>query len=585
MYVSNRVIFYVRLHLMENLVFQKRLRVVTIFVLIAVVIFVAKLFYLQIIYGRSYEKLADRQYITNTSNMFDRGSIYFKQKDGILVSAATLKSGFKVTVNTKTSGDAAILYEKIGGLLPIAKDAFMSLASRKNDPYVELATTVDEASAAKISALKVSGISIYRNNWRFYPADALASHAIGFMGYKGDDFGGRYGIERSYDTVLARTDQRLYVNFFAEVFSDISKLVKNDEETEGDVVTTIEPSVQQNLEQVIKGVKEKWNSDHSGGIIMNPNTGEIYAMALDNGFDLNQTRSVTDVSQFNDPLIENVFEVGSIMKPVIMATALDQGAVTPTTSYFDKGFVKVGNRTIYNFDKKGRGMATMQTVLNQSLNTGMVFVMQHMNKAAFKNQWESFGFGQKTGIDLPGEASGLISNLNTNRDVEFANVSFGQGVAVTPIEMIRALAVLANGGHLVTPHVVSQIQYPSGFTKDLAYPPTGQLIKPETQKTITQMLTTVFDNYDGGKIKLDHYTIAAKTGTAQIANHATGGYYADRNLHTFMAYFPAQHPQFIVFLYNQYPKNGARFSSDTLLPPFVDLAKFLINYYDVPPDR
>jgi cell division protein FtsI/penicillin-binding protein 2 len=385
--------------------------------------------------------------------------------------------------------------------------------------------------------------------------------------------------------ILARTDQRLYVNFFAEVFSDLTKLVKSDEELEGDLVTTLEPSVQQNLETVVKGIKEKWNSDRAGGIVMDPYTGEILAMANDNGFDLNQTRLVTDISQFSNPLVESVFEMGSIMKPVIMAIALDQGAVTPDTTYFDQGFVKVGNRTIYNFDKRGRGQATMQTVLNQSLNTGMVFTMQHMNKAAFKTQWMDFGFGQKTGIDLPAEATGLVSNLNTNRDVEFANVSFGQGVALSPVEMIRALAVLANGGHLVTPHVASEIQYPSGLSKKLDYPATGQLIKPETQATITKMLTTVFDNYDGGKIKLEHYSIAAKTGTAQIANHATGGYYADRNLHTFMAYFPAQHPKFIVFLYNQYPKNGARFSSETLLPPFTDLSKFLINYYDVPPDR
>ena len=211
--------------------------------------------------------------------------------------------------------------------------------------------------------------------------------------------------------------------------------------------------------------------------------------------------------------------------------------------------------------------------------------MSQMNKSAFKKQWESFGFGQKTGIDLPAESTGLISNLNTNRDVEYANVAFGQGVAITPIEMIRALSVLANGGHLITPHVASQVQYPSGNVKNLIFPVTGQLIKPSTDATITKMLITVFDNYDGGKIKLDHYAIAAKTGTAQIANSSTGGYYSDRNLHTFMAYFPANDPKFIVFLYDYYPKNGAKFSSDTLLPPFVDFAKFMINYYNLPPDR
>lgn len=570
---------------MDTDILKKRLRWISGIVVVAVIVFAAKLFYLQIIHGHSYEQLGNRQYITNTSNVFDRGTIYFTQKDGELVSAATLKSGYKIALNDTTIGDPVALYEKIGALLGIDKATFITEASKAHDPYVEVATQVSDDVAAQISQMKLPGVSIFHNNWRFYPAGEMAAQTIGFMGYKGDDFAGRYGLERSYDTVLARTDQKLYVNFFAEVFADIGKLIKQPNEIEGDVVTTLEPSIQQNLEALVKGVKTKWNSDRVGGIVMDPKTGAIYAMALDDGFDLNDIHSVTDVSQFNNPLVESDFEMGSIMKPVNMAIALDQGAVTPDTTYVDKGFVKVANRTIYNFDKKGRGLVNMQTVLNQSLNTGMVFVMSRMDKLAFQKQWDSFGFGQKTGIDLPAETTGLISNLNTHRDVEFANVSFGQGVAVSPIEMIRAEAVLANGGHLVTPHVADEIQYPSGFSKELSWPVTGQLIKPETDATITKMLVTVFDNYDSGTLKLDHYAIAAKTGTAQIANHATGGYYQDRNLHTFMAYFPAYNPRFIVFLYNYYPKNGAKFSSDTLLPPFVDFAKFLINYYDLPPDR
>ncbi len=565
---------------------QKRLYLVSGLVVFAVVIFIAKLFYLQIIHGRQYEMLADRQYVTNSSNLFDRGSIYFTSKDGNQVSAATVKSGFKIAVSTITLGDPEAAYTKIGKILGLDHDTFITQVTKKKDPYVEIAVNVPESAASQITAMKLPGVTAYRMNWRFYPAGDLAAHAIGFMGFKGDDFSGRYGIEHSYNKVLARTDQKLYVNFFAEIFTDISKLVGDADEIEGDVVTTIEPSVQKSLEQMLDAVKEKWNSDRTGGIVMDPKTGAIIAMGLDNGFDLNQTRSVTNVSQFNNPLIESDFEMGSIMKPVIMAIALDQGMVTPTTTYNDAGFVKVGNRTIYNFDKKGRGNnVTMQSVLNQSLNTGMVHVMQRMQKEAFRKQWESFGFGERTGIDLPAETKGLISNLGTNRDVEFANVSFGQGVAVSPIEMLRAQAVLANGGRLVTPHLVSEIDYPSGIHKKMEWPVTGQLIKPETAVTITKMLTTVFDNYNDGKIKLEHYSIAAKTGTAQIADHENGGYYDDRNLHTFMAYFPAQNPKFIVFLYNYHPKNGAKFSSDTLLLPFVDFAKFLINYYDVPPDR
>jgi cell division protein FtsI (penicillin-binding protein 3)/stage V sporulation protein D (sporulation-specific penicillin-binding protein) len=322
------------------------------------------------------------------------------------------------------------------------------------------------------------------------------------------------------------------------------------------------------------------------GIVMDPKTGKIIAMASTPGFDINNYKEASSVSIFNDPLIESAFEMGSIMKPIIMATAIDEGAVTADTKYNDAGFVKVGDRTIRNFDHKGRGNGvTMQTVLNQSLNTGMVFVMQHMNKATFRDQFTKFGFGEKTGIDLPAEIGGITSNLKSNRDVEYANISFGQGIAVTPMGMIRAMAALANGGKILEPHVVDSIEYMDGSKKDIVPKEINQVIKPETSAEITRMMVTVFDNYFNGQKKLDHYSIAAKTGTAQIPNHATGGYYDDRNLHTFVGFFPAYDPQFIVFLLNEYPKNGAQFSSQTLIDPFLNMAKFLINYYNIPPDR
>ena len=572
---------------MDSTVFNRRLRAFMIFIFLVVLIFIGKLFYLQIVHGNLYEQIADRQFVTPTSSLFDRGTIYFTESDGTRVSAASIKSGFKVAINPGQITDPAGLYTKLSTIIPLDQGTFMAQATKKGDPYEEIATGINQDAATKIAALKSTGVTVYRMNWRFYPAGQLASQVIGFMGYSGNNFTGQYGIERTYNDVLTRASVQLYVNFFAQVFSDVSKLVTKDQKNEGDVITTIEPTVQGNLEQMLQGVQQKWNSDETGGIVMDPNTGAIIAMANSNGFDLNNTKSVTSVSQFANPLVSNDYEVGSIMKPIIMSIALDQGAVTPTTTYNDQGFVKVQNRTIYNFDKKGRGPnTTMQTVLNQSLNTGMVYVMSQMNKDAFRKQWQSFGFGQKTGIDLPAESVGLISNLNaSDNQVNYANAAFGQGIAVTPVEMIRALAVLANGGHLVTPHIANTIEYEDGTSKQLNWPVSGQLIKPATDATITKMLVTVFDNYDQGTIKFDHYSIAAKTGTAQISDSATGGYYSDRNLHTFMAYFPATNPKFIVFFYNYYPKNGAKYSSDTLLPPFIDLAKFLISYYNIPPDR
>jgi cell division protein FtsI/penicillin-binding protein 2 len=240
---------------------------------------------------------------------------------------------------------------------------------------------------------------------------------------------------------------------------------------------------------------------------------------------------------------------------------------------------------MYNFDKKGRGVIPMQEAMGYSLNTGFVFLSQKIGHDNFRKYFTAFGLGSRTGIDLPNEARGLIDNLNSPRDLEYGTASFGQGIAITPLETVRALSAIANGGTLITPHVVRQINYTAGLPKVISYPPGPQVIKPETSKAVTDMLITDFDQYfENGAAKNPHYSIAEKTGTAQIALPHGGGYYPDRNLHSFFGYLPAHDPKFLVFLYAVNPQ-GVPYSSLSLGPAFVDITKFLINYYELPPDR
>ena len=293
----------------------------------------------------------------------------------------------------------------------------------------------------------------------------------------------------------------------------------------------------------------------------------------------------SDVGVYRNPLIENVFEFGSVIKPLVVAGALDAGVITPKTQYYDSGSVVVDKKVINNFDKKGRGTVTMQEVLNQSLNTGMVFIEQKLGHEKFRNYMKSYGLGEKTGIDLPNETSGLIRNLESPRNIEYANASFGQGIAVTPIEAVRAFSILANGGNMITPHLVKEIKYENGLSKKIehSYAKTNILSK-ETTDTITEMLIKVYESYDSGRHKIPRYTVATKTGTAQVAKETGGGYYDDRNMHSFFGYFPARDPKFLIFLYVKNPK-GVKYASQTLIPPFNSLTKFLINYYNLPPDR
>ena len=227
----------------------------------------------------------------------------------------------------------------------------------------------------------------------------------------------------------------------------------------------------------------------------------------------------------------------------------------------------------------------MQEVLNQSLNTGVAHVVELMGKDTFRKYFTNLQLGSETGIDMPSEAHGLVSTLESPRAVDYATASFGQGIALTPLETIRALATLGNGGYLVTPHLASKIQYLDGSSKDITYPKGTQVFTPDTSETITRMLTTVVDKaLRHGTVALKDHSIAAKTGTAQIADPTTGKYYGDRYLHSFFGYFPSYDPKFIVFLYTVEPKN-VQYASETLTTPFMDITKFLINYYNIPPDR
>ena len=226
----------------------------------------------------------------------------------------------------------------------------------------------------------------------------------------------------------------------------------------------------------------------------------------------------------------------------------------------------------------------MQRVLGESLNVGMAFVTRRLGNDSLTRYFKAFGLGEETGIDLPGEIPGLMSNLGSPRDVEHVTASFGQGIAVTPISTIRALSALGNGGVLPNPHLVRRIDYVSGVSKTPSYSSENQVISNKASETITRMLVEVVDtSLLGGTVKLPHYSIAAKTGTAQIPS-PDGGYYKDRYLHSFFGYFPAYNPRFIVFLFTVYPK-GAQYASHTLTYPFMDLVKFLIHYYDIAPDR
>jgi len=568
--------------------FRSRIRLVLAFVVFVALAILLRLYFVQIVRGDEYAEKADRQFASSASGLFDRGSIYFTRKDGTLISAATLSTGFLVAINPQMIVDPDAAYGALSAAASsstlVSHDAFLAAAAKKSQAYIEVAHRLGEESGQKLSDQDIPGVQVLRERWRYYPGAALAAQTIGIVTYgSGDTLAGQTGLETAYEGTLSRSGDSLYKNFFAELFSNVGNLLVNARDArEGDIVTTVEPEVQVRLENDLVKVTERYSSKESGGIIMDPATGDILAFASYPSYDGNNLRNV-DATVLGNPLVEHVHEFGSIMKPLTMTSGLDAGVITPTSTYNDTGCITVNTREICNWDLKPRGVIPMKQIIVQSLNVGAAWVATELGQDSFRKYFMKL-FGTKTGIDLPGEGHALLSNLTKPQQIGYDTAAYGQGIAETPVQMIRALGSLANGGVMVEPHLVNAVRLNSGIVRKLEWSERVPVFSAEAVRETTTMMTALVDEkLEGGKAKIPTMSVAAKTGTAQLTD-GRGGYYTDRFFHSFVGFFPSYNPKFIILLYTNDPK-GVEYASETLDATFLDLVHFLIDYYQVPPDR
>ncbi len=440
------------------------------------------------------------------------------------------------------------------------------------------------------SEIKVPGFSYSVTNFRFYPEKNIGSNLLGFTSYEDEYQRGKYGLEGFFDEDLFGSIGSVRSERGAGGLVIINNRQANDKVNGDSLVLTIDRAAQFTACNKLNEAVKKHGAQGGSVIVVDPKTGAILAMCSVPDFDPNNYNLVDDISVYNNPAIFDQYEPGSVFKAITMAAALDQGKVTPETTYVDKGQVMIKGwpKPIRNSDFEtfgGHGTTNMVKVLENSLNTGAIFAMEQIGVKKFSEYVRAFGFGEKTGIELEGEAAGNISNIvgGNVKEVDAATASFGQGITTTPLQMVMSYAAIANGGELLKPYIVKEIIKPNGERSVTTPAPARRVISERTASLLTGMLINVVENGHSKLMKAPGYYVAGKTGTAQVASSVSKGY-SGAYIHTFIGYAPAENSSFVILTKINNPKD-ARYAESTAVPLARDISQFLLNHWQIKKDR
>jgi len=565
---------------------MSRIRIYFLVVLVGVCIFsvLVRLYDLQIKKASFYRALADNQHNVEKELLPQRGTIFLKEKDGLFPVATNRDLATVFVVPTEINKtDLVYSSEKISNILKIDKQEVFDKLSKENDSYELLKRKISAEEKEQLASLEIKGLYFFDESWRYYPANELASQLIGFVGYNNDKLEGLYGIEKYFESFLSGLVGKIKQEKDAggrwiSIGEKEMVPVRNGK----DLVLTVDRVIQFKTELILKKAVEKHDADGGRIIVMEPTTGKILAMANEPSFNLNDYSSVENLELFKNSSVSDSYECGSVFKPITMAAGLDTGKINSNTTYIDTGQVQEAGYVIKNSDEKVYGQQTMTEVIEKSLNTGVIFVEKEIGNKTFLQYIENFGFGKKTGIALPHEASGDISNLKANRNIEYFTASFGQGISITPIQLANAYSAIANGGELLIPQIVEEMIQDEKIEDQFKKNVVRKVISKNTANQIALMLESNVKNGHGKQAKVPGYRIGGKTGTAQIPDREKGGYLEDATIGTFAGFAPIEDPKFVIVSIIDHPKD-VEWAESTAAPVFGELAKFIFDYYNIEP--
>lgn len=435
--------------------------------------------------------------------------------------------------------------------------------------------------------LAVAGLGFSKSLYRYYPENNIGANLIGFVGYVGDKQQGRYGLEEYFDQELSGSPGSVK----AERDATGKAIILNDREylkpeNGADLILTINRSVQFIACKKLNEAVLRHGADGGSVIIMDPESGAVLAMCSAPDYDANNYQDVGNIKNFINPAIFSQYEPGSIFKVITMAMSLDQEKVTPQTIYEDTGRVVIDNYTIENSDRQTNGRQTMMDVLGKSLNTGAIFVMRQIGPDLFADYVKKFGFGEKTGFESAGEGKGDIKNLLKKpvRELNAATASFGQGIAVTPLQMVSAFQAIANKGILMKPYAVKEIIKPDGERVVTQPAALRRVISEKAASFAGAMMVEVVENGHGKRAAVPGYWVGGKTGTAQVPRTDGKGYESNNHIGSFAGFAPVDDPKFVMLVRIDRPRD-VEWAESSAAPLFGEIAAYMLNYWQVAKER
>ena len=558
---------------------RKRIALLLIVVLVLVSSLILRVIYIQVFKAEWLRKSAEDQRFRAVTILPRRGTIYDRLGNELAIS---IDSDCIYAVPAEIP-DPALTARSIGPILGLESQKLQGLLTKRAS-FVWLKRKVYYQEIVKLRQVikkeRLSGIEICQKAQRFYPQSSLAAQVLGIAGI---DNQGLEGLERQFDYYLRGipgNEQAEYDTAGHHIPQGERRYVAP---TDGDsIVLTIDQNIQYIMERELERAVSETNSKRGMALAVNPKTGEILGLANRPKFDPNKFGEYATENRRN-AVFTDMYEPGSTFKVITAAAALEEGKVTPESSFSDPGFIVVGDRHLKCWKAGGHGAQNFVQAMENSCNPVFATLALRLTKETFYKYIKAFGYGGITGVDFPGESPGQLQALSRVREVELATIGFGQGITVTPIQMAMAVSAVANGGYLLKPQLVKAIYAPNGkLRKDYQSQVVRQVISKKTAKLMCELMQSVVANGSGSKAYLEGYRVAGKTGTAQKVVPGMHGY-SSKRIASFIGFAPADDPQILTVVILDEPNAGVNYGGVIAAPVVGNIFRDVLRYLGVKP--